>query len=199
VQPFWQQVVVQTVGPLVAAVVGTLIIGSIANDIARRAQQRREDRELRVGVITQMTEAASALYRMTQQLWRASEREHAAQRFVDGIRAALDNQYHKTRVAGEVIDSRLQVFFESDLPRCKWHATIDLLTLRYFQVTKQLNDAILQANARNDDPNDPNREHSGLTIEQLRNPGSAKMVLDAHHAALKEATLAVYTQPRPSP
>lgn len=191
-QPLWQQAFLQTVGPLVAAVVGTLIIGSIANGIARRAQQRREDRELRVQLITQMTKAASALYIDTQQLWRALERECAPQARVDSIRAGLDDQYHKTRVAGEVIDSRLRVFFQSDTPRRKWHSTIDLLTVRYFQVTKQINDAILRANAKNDDPNDPNREHSGLSIDQLKEP---QPVLDAYHAALSQATRAIYEEP----
>ena|SRR5258708_2037630 len=74
---FWQKLLLQSVGPLITAVVGTLIIGTFVAWITRRAQERRagsqlqEERiraqnQLRLQLIGQMTEAASSLYMATQ-------------------------------------------------------------------------------------------------------------------------------------
>ena len=40
-EPFWQKAILQAIGPLVAALVGTLVVGLFAAYIARRAQRRQ--------------------------------------------------------------------------------------------------------------------------------------------------------------
>ena len=70
---FLEKVFLQSVGPLVTAVIGTLIIGTFVARITRKAQERRADNQLqeervraqnqlRLQLIGQMTEAVSSLY-----------------------------------------------------------------------------------------------------------------------------------------
>jgi hypothetical protein len=68
--PVWLRILIQATGPLISTVIGTLIIGSLIAAIARRAQDRRQDYELRQQLIADMTATVSALYLSTQRFWR---------------------------------------------------------------------------------------------------------------------------------
>ena len=48
---------------------------------------------------------------------------------------------------GEVIERQLEAYFLSSDPRALWHATMDLLTVRYFQLVDLATDNLLAANA----------------------------------------------------
>ncbi len=171
-EPFWQKAILEAIGPVVGAVVGTLIIGSFASSITQKAQHRREDRALQLRLVERMTRIASALYLETQHYWR--ERSSTDQNQIL-LRTRLDQRYHKSRVAGEVLESQLRAFFEDDAPRQKWHAIMDLLTVRYFQVLSRPIDNLVQINAG------PN--HSGLSADELKQP---QRVLDAYRSGLLE-------------
>jgi hypothetical protein len=183
--PFWQRVVLAVISPLVAAVVGTLGIGLLAARITEHAQRRRQDRDLREQIIVEMTQTASAIYFETQLYWRATTREATSPERLAALRTSLDERYHGARCAGEALETRLRVYFATEKPRLLWHATMDLLTVRYFQVIGLATDALLRANA--------GPEHSGLEVDQLKNP---KLVLDTYRARLLEATRAVLDCPR---
>ncbi len=182
--PFWERAAVAAISPLVAAIVGTLGIGLFAARITERAQQRRQDRGLREQIIIEMTQTASAIYLESQRYWRATKREDAPPERIAALRMSLDERYHSARVAGEALEMRLRIYFATDKPRRLWHATMDLLTVRYFQVIDLATDSLLCANA--------GPEHSGLTVEELRNP---QLVLDTYRTRLREATLAVLREP----
>jgi hypothetical protein len=98
---------------------------------------------------------------------------------------SLDKRYHAACVAGEALETRLRIYFSTEKPRLLWHATMDLLTVRYFQLIDLANVRLLQANA--------GPKHSGLTVEELKNP---KLVLVTYRNRLVEATSAVLTEPR---
>lgn len=183
--PFWQRAVLAAIGPIVAALVGTLGIGLFAARITARAQQRRQDRDLREQIIVEMTQTAGTLYFETQRYWRATKREATSPERLAELRMSIDERYHSARVAGEALEMRLRVYFSTDRPRLLWHATMDLLTVRYFQVIDLASDTLLSANA--------GPEHSGLTVDQLRN---AKLVLDTYRTRILEATRAVLNEPR---
>jgi hypothetical protein len=168
---FWEKLILQSVGPLVGAVVGTLIIGTFVEWITRKAQKRRADIELleertraenglRVKLIGLMTDAASSLYIATQQFWRKRDVEKIGGDDLNAQRKELDQQYRATRVQGEVIERQLEAYFPSSDPRMLWHATMDLLTVRYFHLIGLATDNLLQANA--------GAEHTGLSVEQLK-------------------------------
>jgi hypothetical protein len=102
---FPEQLVLNVVGPLVTVLLGTLLVGFLANWLTRRAQDRREDRELRERLIAQVTEAPTALYLATQRYWRAQQKFPDDQ--LGEQRKALDDQYHQSRVDGQVLEGRL--------------------------------------------------------------------------------------------
>jgi hypothetical protein len=91
---------------------------------------------------------------------------------VDKAREELDRQYLDTRVDGTVLEQRLRAYFDDDRPRdddatrpaVLWHSTLDLLAVRYFDLTGQATETLLHANEKV-----PGSYHSGLTIEELRN------------------------------
>lgn len=188
---FWEKLILQAVGPLLTAVVGTLIIGTFVAWITRKAQERRADsqsrdertraeNELRVQLIGQMTEAASRLYMATQHFWRKKKVEKTAPGELDQHRKELDEQYRASRVLGEVIERQLEAYFLSSEPRVLWHATMDLLTVRYFNLIDLMTDRLLKDNA--------GQEHTGLTVEELRDQG---LVLKTYREKLIKAARAV--------
>jgi hypothetical protein len=183
--PFWQRAVLAVISPLVAAFVGTLGIGLFAAWITERIQLRRQDRSLREQIIVEMTQTASGIYIETQRYWRATRIESVTPDRIAELRMSLDERYLSAHVAGEALEMRLRIYFETDKPRLLWHATRDLLTVRYFQMIDLATDGLLQ---RNSGP-----EHSGLTVDELKKP---QLVLDTYRKRLLEATRAVLSEPR---
>ena len=176
----WQKILLQAAGPLVSAVVGTLIIGTFVAWITRKAQARRADHQLRIQLIGQMTEAASSLYMATQHFWRKKDVEKTDAGELDLHRKELDDQYRASRVQGEVIERQLEAYFTSREPLVFWHATMDLLTVRYFHLIGLATDNLLRMNAGD--------AHTGLTVEQLKDQ---KLVLDTYREKLRACTQAV--------
>jgi hypothetical protein len=180
--PFWQLAILQVIGPTITVLFGTLAAGIFAARITARAQRRREDQQLRQDLVVGMAETASALYLATQRYWRAKDREKLSVEPLQILRSWLDDRYHENRVRGEALETRLRVMFLSDDPRRHWHATMDLLTARYFQLTDPENTRAIKANE--------GPEHSGLSFEELGNP---RLVLEAYRRRLDDAVTAVRT------
>ena len=207
---FGEKVAIAAVGPLVAAVVGSLIVGLLVSKIADRTQQRRLDAQLREQLIVEMTQAASALYFQTQRYWRATSDKSPVKLALTpdqlhAIRLSLDECYQTSRVAGEALEARLRTLFEdtgvkeieakngnvqeatkwtTTVPWRLWHATMDLLTVRYFQVVGGASEELRRINA--------GREHSLLSVEDLNVP---KRLLVAYRERLLQAITAVQSSP----
>jgi hypothetical protein len=192
---FWEKLILAIAGPLVTAGVGGLVVGWIT----RLAQERRADNQLkeerlraqnqlRLQLISQMTEAASSLYMATQNFWRKKERENVGNDVLNQQRVELDQQYRTSRVIGEVIESRLEAYFlstdQKTNPKTLWHATMDLLTVRYFTVIGLVTEQLLKDNAGD--------KHSGLSVEELKIP---KTVLDTYHLKLHDCVQQVLQGP----
>jgi hypothetical protein len=183
----------------VTAVAGTLIIGSFVAWITRKAQERRannllqEERihaenQLRLQLIGQMTEAASSLYMATQHYWRKKEREEGvSNEELAEHRKELDQQYRASRVEGEVVERQLEAYFVDDAPRKHWHAAIDLLTVRYFQLVGLATPKLLTENAGD--------EHTGLSEKQLGEEKNRRLILQTYRDRLIKATRAVMQEP----
>lgn len=192
---FWEKLLLQSIGPLVTVVVGTLIIGTFVGWITRKAQERRADSQLqeeriraqyqlRLQLISQMTEAASGLYMATQNFWRKKVLEKVSDDELARHREELDQQYRASRVIGEVIERRLEAYFSSSDPKALWHATMDLLTIRYFHLIGLTTENLLKRNA--------GEEHTGLSVEQLKNQG---LVLNAYRDKLNMGAQTVLREP----
>jgi hypothetical protein len=208
---FWDKVIIAAVGPLVGAIVGSLLVGGLVSFIADRIQRRRLDAELREKLIVEMTQAAGPLYFQTQRYWRAkssnSPVKQATAEQQAALRLSLDECYQDSRVAGDAIEARLRILFvakgvvaveaqgaakeatksTTDVPWRLWHATMDLLTVRYFQVIGGATPKLLEINA--------GAEHSLLSAKELEDP---KRVLEAYRERLLQATRAVLNSPRTS-
>ncbi len=182
--PFWQRAILAAISPLLAAFVGTLVIGLFAARITDRIQVRRQDRILREQLIVEMTQVASGIYIETQRFWRATKVESTLPERVADLRTSLDERYLSAHVAGEALETRLRIYFVSDTPRLLWHAVRDLLTIRYFQLIGLATDGLLERNA--------GPEHTSLDVEQLRNP---QVVLNTYRSKILEATRAVLDEP----
>jgi hypothetical protein len=136
----------------------------------------KDDHKLREQLIAQATKAASSLYLETQRYRRAAQRRLPEER-LEEYRIDLDKQYYASRIEGTVLESRLEAYFLSDEPRLLCHRAMDLLTVRYFDLTEPggASERLLEINAGD--------EHSGLDVPDLRNP---KELLSKYHATMRE-------------
>jgi hypothetical protein len=132
---------------------------------SRQLQEERihAENQLRLQLIAQMTEAASSLYMATQNFWRKKNREQVGSDELTQLRKELDQQYQASRVVGEVIERWLEAYFLSNGPKAHWHATMDLLTVRYFHLLDMATEQLRKNNA--------GKEHTGLSAEELKNQG----------------------------
>ena len=194
---FLEKLILQSVGPLLSAIFGTLIIGVFVARITQNAQDRRADNHLneerirsqnrlRVQLIGEMTKAAGSLYMATQNFWRKKDVEKVGNDELANHREELDQQYRASRVMGEVIELKLEAYFSfkeprtRSLPEAHWHATMDLLTVRYFYLIGLTTEKLLKDNAGD--------EHTGLTVEDL---GKQNKVLETYHDKLRTSAQAV--------
>src|SRR4051812_23959462 len=115
---FLEKLILEAAGPLLTAIVGTLIIGVFVNWITEEAQNRRAasqltderiraQNQLRLELIDQMTDAASRLYIGTQEFWRKKNVEKVSDDELATYRKELDHDYRTSRIKGEIIERRL--------------------------------------------------------------------------------------------
>ena len=180
----FEKILVAVVGPLTAAIVGTLIIGLFVAWITRRAQDRRARYELRRQLISEMTEAASALLYVIDHYRKVKEGALGEEVQLADIVPILHGQYRKTRTVGTVLEARLRAYFDSDYARHHWHAAIDLLEIRYYHVLGRLTERKRHLNA--------GASHTGLTAEHLED---LKLIDKAYTERLNDAIQAVLTEP----
>ena len=178
--PLWQLVLLQAIGPMITVLFGTWAIARII----ARTQRRREEQQLRHDLIVGIAETARSLYLATQRYSRARDNDELGAEQLHALRTWLDERYRECRGRGKALQKRLEVIFGSGPARSHWDATIDLLTERYFQLTDPKTIVNFSANA--------GEEHSGLTVEALKNP---KLVLGDYRRHLSEAVAAIRTEP----
>jgi hypothetical protein len=153
---FQEELVKAAVGPAITVVLGSVLVGSIAALYRQWDQDRRADQLLRRELIDQMTRVAGTLWMQCAVTERGG-----------GDKPSLERQYVRCRVQGEVLERRLGLYFAEADPRRQWHAVMDLVTVRYFEVrgTEDKDfDVILDDNKRIDDGP---QWHSGLSKVQL--------------------------------
>jgi hypothetical protein len=164
---FGQELMLDLVGPIATALVGTLAVGVFVRWATDRSQDRRAAKTLRHELISMMSQAAGRVYMQTRHFERVKKAGHG----VDKAREELDHQYLDTRVDGTVLEQRLRAYFDDEDPRdddvtrpaVLWHATLDLLAVRYFVLTDQSTDTLLRDNEKTQ-----GRFHSGLSFDELK-------------------------------
>jgi len=159
-------------------------------DAEMAREWRARDDALRHELVTSMTEAAGTLYLTGQHYWRLKRNAETNHNDVtlkarNDFRAALDATYLQSRKDGEVVEKRLEGYFNSSEPRDSWHRTMDALTVRYFQLIDQATDKLYE---ENEGP-----KHTGLSKEKMR--GNPKSLLDCYREALAAAVKSVFEAP----
>lgn len=172
-RPFWQEAGLQSIGPLTGAIVGTLIIGFLAQGIAHRGQAAREVQRMREKFIRDATDVAVSLFAATERYWRARVDEELKDDALGMARYHLDEQFQRSRVAGEVLEARLFAAFGDDSPRYYMHQTMVLLRVRYYQVLANLTPDVLSSSA--------GVAESGLNASEMESP---ETVIGAYQLAL---------------
>ncbi len=159
-QNFLEKLLLAIAGPLTAAVVGTLVIGSFLAWAARRQQERRTRYDLRHELISEMTRTANALYFAILHYCRVKAKELGREVELKDVAPILHAQYRETRSTGHSLDARLLAYFDSTEPHDNWHAAMDLLSVWYYHLFSQATQDLLEENA--------GPGHSGLAIEELK-------------------------------
>lgn len=181
--PFWQQLVINAIGPLVTVIGGSLIVGLLVASVTRQAQERREQHKLRGDLVREMTESATMLHLAVGRYFRAQERDLVKAEDLAQRRDGLDDQYDTSRTRAKVLENRLRAYFATDEPRHHWHAVIDLLTVRYYRIRALDTPKILRDNA--------GPQHSGLSFDDLQNPDLVRESYNERLAAAVQSVLAV--------
>lgn len=140
---FWRQAALNSVGPIVAAVLG----GAVVDLVVRLAQNRRELRRLRSSLSTDMMRTAYGFYRPMIEIIRTeSYANHQAkaglyrialhgkskQKYIDI--EDLTRRYEDFRIAARVIEEQLRVDLRSAKCRWLWHGVVDTLSARYYRL-----------------------------------------------------------------
>jgi len=161
VRPFWQDLLLSFVGPLLVAIIGTVLLGLWATRVTQGWQARKEDAELRESLIRELLEASSSLY-LALRHYEYLVDYPESWRDMPAERKNLDDTYVRARTAGDAIEYRLLARFASeDLPR-KWHSMMDLLSARYVQLAGAPPDSYL--------PKFEGPEHTTLSSAELASP-----------------------------
>jgi hypothetical protein len=112
--PFWQQLVLNSVGPLITVVVGSLLVGLLVAKISTSAQDRRVAAELRRDLVTEGTEILAGLMFGLQGFERAKETEDE-KAFAETKRSVLRSRWDLTE-QGQVFVIRLRAYYTTGSP-----------------------------------------------------------------------------------
>jgi hypothetical protein len=181
VNDFPERLMIAVIPSLISVLGGTLVIGWWIQRIARGAQDRRDQFRLRHELVAQINEAANALHFPLEEYFRAKQDENAKDMEVQ--RKVFEDQYLKTRVMGEILESRLELYFPNGAPWRYWHKTKDLLLVRRLHALGRGEKAIGRKVGAG---------HTEMTLEHLMD---IDVVKQEYRKSLKYCIRAVLTEP----
>ena len=171
------------------AIVGSLIIGGFLAWIARRAQFRREDRQVRDKLIDDMTHTLGALYIKLQVYERFVIANADGGRRRSGElgrrRDDLDATYEAAAVEANALESRLRAYYDDTSVAQAWHGAWDCLVVRYFSMIIREKVKLAAFYGEN-----AGEAHTGLTVKEL---ADGDIVLDRYRELRNQVTKEVAT------
>ena len=164
---FWKQAALNAVSPIVAALLGGLVVSILV----QQAQLRRERQQLRSTLSFEMMKTAYGFYFPLIELVRAQHYatsdssvrrlrlvSRPAHRIVAVDISDLPQRYEDFRIAARVIEERLRVSFPDAEVRWLWHGVVDMLSARYYRLVhmpQRFNDMVRTHGQHPDDPEIP--------------------------------------------
>lgn len=140
--PFWDQVALNAVSPLVTAIFGLLLAGVVVNLLTRALQDRRTSNQLKYDLLSQITEVASTLFHHAGLYHRARADARnlpegagnivRSDEELDGLRKELLVQHAAGRARTDILEARLGAYFDERHVTIAWHAVRDCLTVRVY-------------------------------------------------------------------
>ena len=110
-----RQLLVAATGPVVTAILGSLIVGLFAQWLTRRVQDNRDASTIRRQLVSDLTEVAgasslelNAFHRLKTNLGGRWLRPRIRRRLASA-REALDREHFDSRVRGWVLERRLEI------------------------------------------------------------------------------------------
>jgi|tagenome__1003787_1003787.scaffolds.fasta_scaffold20886210_1 hypothetical protein len=188
------QLLVAVTGPVVTAILGSLIVGLFAQWLTRRVQDNRDASTIRRQLVSDLTEVAgasslelNAFHRLKGNL--AGERASSkVRRQLASAREVLDRQHFDSRVRGWVLERRLEIHYGVGSRAWReWHKTLDALHLTYLRLVEMEVDRRVESQML---------EHMGLRGRSIGSaPKDIERLLGASESGLKDATAWVLTDP----
>ena len=189
-----RQLLVAATGPIVTAILGSLVVGLFAQWLTRRVQDNRDASTIRRQLVSDLTEVAgvsslelNAFQRLKDNL--AGKRSGPrSRRQLASAREALDRQHFDSRVRGWVLERRLEIHYGArSLAWQEWHKTLDALHLTYLRLVEIEVDSKLEKQMLG---------HMDLGGESIGSaPKDIERLLGASESGLKDATGKVLTDP----
>jgi hypothetical protein len=156
---FWEQLLLQLISP----VVGTALIGTLAALITRRYQDQRLDRQVRLDLVSSMSEVACAIHTELAfyERWVRHSRPSARDR--DKRRAEVDREFIEQRIKLGAIQTEVDAYFgQASAPGILLHRLTDLTMLRYAFILDLPRSQVAEIIDHLGQPG-----HSGYSIEEL--------------------------------
>jgi hypothetical protein len=125
---FWEQFLLQLVSP----VAGTALIGGAAAVLARRYQDRRLDRQIRMDLVSRVSEVVCAIHTMLSFYERWVRHSRPAPEDREVRRADVDRDFIGQRSKLSVLQTETDAYFgQASEPGILLHRLADLTMLRY--------------------------------------------------------------------
>ena len=193
--PFWHQVVLSAIPPLVTAVFGLLLVGLAVNYLTRVLQDRRIANQLKYDLISQITEIASTIlhYEGMYREARTSADSQTVQELAE-LRKKLLEQYAAGRAQTDVLETRLGAYFDEPRIAVAWHAVRDCLTVRY-QFAIGGSEEMLQEITHQNSKGWDGRYHTGLSAAELTDRLTVWKAYDCHLKTTTKLVLACPLRP----
>jgi hypothetical protein len=134
---FWRDAALNSVSPVLAAVLGGLVVSLIIERVqGRRSELRREDErqraetERRSQLGLDIMKTAFTFY--TRLIEATRVEEHEGLNKIDYN--LLRERYQDFRIAARVLEEQLRVYLPGGEARWLWHGAVDMLSLRYYRL-----------------------------------------------------------------
>jgi len=201
--PFWNQVILSAIPPLVTAIFGLLLVGLAVNYLTRVLQDRRTTNQLKYDLLSQITEIASTIFHYAGMYRQARTTTDSAE-YTDTIvrtdqelaelRKKLLEQYATGRAETDVLEARLGAYFDDPRIATAWHAVRDCLTVRY-QFAIGGSEELLQEVCRQNSKGWDGRYHTGLSAVELTDRIRVWKAYDCHLKTTAKLVLACPLRP----
>jgi hypothetical protein len=156
---FWEQFLLDLVSP----VVGTALIGSAVAVITRRNQDRRLDRQIRLSLVSRVSEIVYAIHTELSFYERWIRHSRPCQQDRDTRRNEVDEEFIKHRTRLGALQTEIDAYYgKTDEPGILLHRLTDLIMLRYAIILELPDSQVTEMVRHLGQPG-----HSGLTTDEL--------------------------------